>query len=319
MKAFLAGHHTAPHVLRDQLAIRRLFDQLAGTGLVATFHAECASVFDLLDAWQGQPRVWKDYERHRPRTGAIVAVAQLIEVCRDTGVPTHVLHVSTREEADLLTAADAVGIPITFEVTAHHLSFEVRDTETLGARIRLSPAIRTRSDQARLWSAVWDGHARTVGSDHAPHELVDKFAAPADSPPGLPGVQELVPALFTGLRLRQPQAEVGTLLMVLTRVLGSEPARLFRLDGRKGRIATGLDADLVLFDPDVRWSLAERAVQSKCGWSAYQGRSFVGRVEQTIRRGEVIFDERSFGSPTGEFVKAGAASLPKDKTAKKFG
>jgi dihydroorotase len=154
---------------------------------------------------------------------------------------------------------------------------------------------------------VWDGHARTVGSDHAPHELADKFAAPADAPPGLPGVQELVPALFTGLRLRYPYAEVGTLLMVLSRVLGSAPARLFRLNRCKGRIATGLDADLVLFDPDARWSLAEQAVHSKCGWSAYQGRSFIGRVEQTIRRGEVIFDNGSFGKPSGKFVGAGAA------------
>ncbi|WP_433788717.1 dihydroorotase [Actinoplanes sp. CA-252034] len=314
VKAFLTGHHTAPHFLRGPDALRDFFAHVEGTGLLALFHAECAEVFALLDGWRGEPDSWRDYERHRPRTAAIVAVSRLIDLCRDTGTPIHVLHVSTREEADLLTAAGAAGLPATFEVTGHHLTFTADDTAALGARIRLSPAIRERADQDRLWDAVRYGHARTVGSDHAPHEHADKLRPPAQAPPGLPGVQELLAALFTGLRLRDPGADPGELLRPVTRLLGAAPAALFGLGHRKGRIEVGLDADLVLFDAEPTWSLAEADIRSKCGWSAYQGRAFVGRVTTTLRRGEVVYQRTPettvFGTPSGEWIRPRPAPHP---------
>jgi dihydroorotase len=307
VKAFLNGHHTAPHVLRGEGRIREFVERAARAGLLPVFHAECAAVFDLLDSWQGQPRAWADYEPHRPRSGPIVAVAQLIELSRDLGTPIHVLHVSTREEADLLTAAAVAGIPVTFEVTAHHLSFTTADTAALGARIRLSPAIRQTADQDRLRDAVREGHAYTVGSDHAPHELGDKHLPAPQAPPGLPGVQELLPALYSALRANRPDDTPEDLLAVIAHVLSAHPARLFGLSSRKGAVAIGADADLTVFDPAALWSLTGREVQSKCGWSAYEGRTFTGRVETTIRRGEVIFSrtesgEPCFGEPTGLWV-----------------
>ncbi|SDW60186.1 dihydroorotase [Amycolatopsis xylanica] len=300
-KAFLTGHHTAPHVLRDPARLDRLFQIAKEKRLRLLFHAEDDDVFALLDQWQGSPPEYRDYERFRPRTGGIVAVAKLIALVRRHGTAIHVLHVSSREEADLLTAAGAAGLPVTWEVTGHHLSFTTDDTRRYGSRIRLSPAIREQADQDRLWEAVINGEVSTVGSDHAPHPFGDKVQPPPDAPPGLPGVQELLPGLFTGLRRRLPTASDTSLLRIVTRLLASEPARLFGLDHRKGRIAPGLDADLVLFDPAVNWSLTD--VQAKCGWSAYAGWLFTGRVERTVRRGETVYaGDGTFGSPRGEWL-----------------
>lgn len=314
-KAFLTGHHTAPHVLRDPRGLDELFEVANLRGLRLLFHAEDDDVFALLDQWRGSPREYRDYERYRPRTGGIVAVAKLIELVRRHGTAIHVLHVSSREEADLLTAAGAAGLPVTWEVTGHHLSFTAADTARSGSRIRLSPAIRDAADQDRLWQAVIRGELSTVGSDHAPHVWSDKTLPPPDAPPGLPGVQELLPGLFTGLRRRLPDADTADLLRIVVRVLAAEPARLFGLAGRKGSISPGFDADLVLFDPDVPWSFGPGEVQAKCGWTAYANFLFTGRVNRTIRRGETVFhrdnaDRPAFGAPTGEWLAPSAVPEP---------
>ncbi len=315
-KAFLTGHHTAPHVLRDPARLDELFAVAKQCGLRLLFHAEDDDVFALLDRWRGAPGGYSDYESYRPRSGGIVAVAKLIELARRHGTAVHVLHVSSREEADLLTAAGATGLPITWEVTGHHLSFTAADTVHYGSRIRLSPAIRDQADQDRLWAAVIRGEVSTVGSDHAPHAMADKVLDAPDAPPGLPGVQELFPSLYTGLRRRLPEAEPGELLRIVTRVLAAEPARLFGIANRKGVIAPGLDADFVVFDPTANWSFGPGDVQAKCGWSAYAGWMFTGRVERTVRRGRTVYRRDSgrtvFGVPDGKWltpVKRGVANV----------
>ncbi|QMU71480.1 dihydroorotase family protein [Streptacidiphilus sp. P02-A3a] len=311
VKVFLAGHHTAPHVVREPAALERVFRTAKEAGLRLLLHAEDDGVFALLDRWRGEPTAYAEYERHRPRSGAISAVARVLELVQRHGTAVHVLHVSTAEEADLLTAAGHAGLPVTFEVTPHHLSFTTRDAEHLGARVRLSPAIREGRDQERLWQAVLDGQAATLGSDHAPHTRTEKLRPPADAPPGLPGVQEMATAVHTGLRRRAPGTDTDTQLQSLVRLLATRPAELFGLDRQKGQLRPGLDADFVLFDADQRWMFGPGDVQSKCGWSAYEGWTMTGRVLLTARRGETVYaldpdGGESFGAADGRWLHADA-------------
>ncbi|NNJ08518.1 dihydroorotase family protein, partial [Streptomyces sp. PKU-MA01144] len=203
-KVFMAGHHTAPTVVRDPAALEKAFAAAAEGGVQLVLHAEDDGLFALLDAWWGEPGSYLEYERRRPRTGGIVAVAKVVELVRRYGTRAHILHLSSAEEADLVCAAQAAGYPVTFEVTGHHLSFTDDDTRRLGARTRLSPSIRGRADQDRLWRALVDGQLTTLGSDHAPHTVAEKTGTVAGSPPGLPGVQELAVAVWTGMRRRRP-------------------------------------------------------------------------------------------------------------------
>jgi dihydroorotase len=302
-KAFLTGHHTAPTVFRDRGQLEKAFAAAAAGGVRLVLHAEDGGLFALLDDWQGDPESYVDYERFRPRTGGIVAVATVIELVRRYGTAAHILHLSSAEEADLVTAARAAGLPVTFELTGHHLSFTDADTMRLGAKTRLAPAIRGQRDQDRLWAALRAGHVASLGSDHAPHTVEEKSLPVSDAPPGLPGVQELAVTVWTGMRRRFPDEDADTAITRLVTHLSTQPADLFGLAG-KGRLAVGADADLVVFDPDERWLFSAHDVRSKCGWSAYEGWTLTGRVRTTIRAGQVMWDADSgeFGAPTGRWL-----------------
>lgn len=308
-KIFMAGHHTAPTVVRDPAQLEKAFAAAAEGGVQLVLHAEDEGLFALLDAWWGEPGSYTEYERRRPRTGGIVAVAKVIELVRRHGTRAHILHLSSAEEADLVCAAQAAGLPVTFEVTGHHLSFTDMDTRRLGAKTRLSPSIRGQQDQDRLWRAVWAGQPATLGSDHAPHTIAEKTRAVAQSPPGLPGVQELAVAVWTGMRRRRPEEDPDVAAVRLARHLSWQPAELFRLPG-KGRLEAGADADLVFFAPDVPWIFSAHDVESKCGWSAYEGWTFTGRVERTVRAGRTVWDAvtGAFGEYDGRLLSAAAGT-----------
>lgn len=307
VKVFMTGHHTAPSVISDPAVLDRVFAIAAEQQLRLVLHAEDHAVFELLDHKRPAPRTYDDYEAVRPRSGGIVAVSKTIDLVRRHGTAAHVLHVSSAEEADLLHAAADAGLPITYETTPHHLSFTAQDTRRLGARIRLSPAIRQEHDQERLWAALVAGEITTLGSDHAPHTVQEKSRPVPEAPPGLPGVQEMLTAVYTGLRRRFPEVPVDEHMLLLSRLCAAQPASLFGLDGQKGTVAEGLDADFVLFDANATWLVSAEHMHTKNRWSAYEGWTFSGRADVTVRRGEVIWDGRNgaaFGTPNGIWLDA---------------
>lgn len=303
-KLFMAAHHTAPIVVRDPEQLEKAFAAAAQGGVQLVLHAEDGGLFSLLDDWWGEPEHYLDYDARRPRSGGIAAVANVLGLVRRHGTKAHILHLSSAEEADLVSAARAAGLPVSFEVTAHHLSFTSTDARRLGARIRLAPAIRGQADQDRLWEALRAGQATTIGSDHAPHTTAEKARSVSQSPPGLPGVQELAVATWTGMRRRWPREDPDIAISRLAQYLSASPAQLFGLS-RKGGLTPGKDADLVFFAPDDTWMLSASDVLSKCGWSAYEGWTMTGRVVRTMRRGAVVFTAGSaaFGSYDGEWVR----------------
>ncbi|MGW8491496.1 dihydroorotase [Streptomyces sp. NPDC055886] len=313
-KAFMAGHHTAPVVFREAHQLEAAFAAAARGGVRLVLHAEDQHVFDLLDSRAGDPESYDAYEPHRPRSGAIVAVAKVVQLVRTYGTKTHILHVSSAEETDLLVAAAAEGLPISFEVTGHHLAFTDHDTALRGPRTRLSPAIRAPRDRDRLWQAVLSGEASTIGSDHAPHTVEEKNRPPAEAPPGLPGVQELAVSVWTGMLARGIAPDDAA--VHLTRLMGTGPADLFDLVG-KGRLTVGSDADLALLDPAARWQLSASHVESLCGWSAYEGWMFTGRFTTVVRGGDVVWDlERgTLGEPLGRWLGGPVPSAPALPTA----
>ncbi|WNB92529.1 dihydroorotase family protein [Bacillus sp. NEB1478] len=311
VKVFLTGHHTAKNVISDQYELDEIFRIAADKNILLTLHAEDETTLNLFRSLQQPPTNLIDYEKHLPRTAGIIAIGRVLEFVRKHGTQIHVLHVSSAEEAELLELASLAGYPVTYETTPHQLWFNADESVHLGSRAKLSPAIRKKEDQFRLWNSLIKGHMTSVGSDHAPHTAEEKNQAFEKCPPGLPGVQEMLPVLVTGLLKNFPSFTHDEIMCKVATVLASSPADLFRIDHIKGRLAEGLDADIVLMDLNNEWKVKVQDLYGLCRWSAYEGEVLKGKPHMTIRGGQIVYDNGRFGNPDGKMVKFKGKSFPR--------
>ncbi len=217
--------------------------------------------------------------RHRPPFCAAFALAKALALAAHSGRRLHVCHVSAASELELLRAAKARNLPVTCEVTPHHLFLTEDDEDRLGALGRMNPPLRTAADHDALWAdlKLFD----CIATDHAPHTLEEKRGP--KPPAGVPGLETALPLVLTAFQER------GLPLTEIARLMALGPAAAFSLE-RKGRIEPGRDADLTLVDPQPEWTIGETPLQTKCGWTPFEGRRVRGRVERVLLRGQTVFD-----------------------------
>jgi dihydroorotase len=202
---------------------------------------------------------------------------QAILACnKEIRAKIHISHLSTAAGLDLVRTSSQ---DVTCEVTPHHLLLSELDVARLGAFAIVRPPLGSLQDVAALWSRL--EQIDVVASDHAPHTTADKRMP--YPPPGVPGVQTLLPLLLSKLN------QIG--LQRLVTLVSTRPAARFNLKN-KGAIAKGFDADLILVDPEERRTVTTRELQSKCGWTPFQGCSAVFPL-LTMVRGEVVWNEGS--------------------------
>ena len=165
--------------------------------------------------------------------------------------------------------------------------FTDADYATLGTRIKCNPAVKTLADRDALRAALTDGRITTIGTDHAPHQLVDKQGGCAKAASGMPMIQF---SLVSMLEL----VDRGVLTLPrLVELMCHNPAQLFGMRGR-GYICPGYQADLVVVRPNAPWTVTTADIQSKCGWSPMEGHTFNWRVCQTLCNGHVVYDNGRF-------------------------
>lgn len=221
---------------------------------------------------------------------------RLIGLAVETGRPVHVLHISTHDELPMLAEAKRRRNPVTCEITPQHLTFDSEDYERLGTLAQMNPPVRSGKHRDALRQALQDGLFDVVGSDHAPHTLEEKAQPYPESPSGMPGVQTLLPVMLGFVE----QGLIGLTELVRLACLG--PARLYGIVG-KGRIAPGFDADVALVDPQRRWTFERAMVQSKCGWSPFEGAELTGAVVHTVVGGRWVVREGALhGEPAGRML-----------------
>lgn len=238
-----------------------------------------------------------DHPTLRPARAAVEAVTTLVELCRETRRPIHILHVSSADEIPFLARAKQEGLPVSAEVTPQHLMFCDRDYARLGTQIQQNPPIRAERDRAALWAALNDGVFDVFGSDHAPHTLQEKSRDYPNTPSGMPGVQTMLPILLHWVN----EGRLG--LGQVVRMTSEHPARLFGVRD-KGRIAPGLDADLVLVDLDHEWTIERDWIESRAGWSPFEGMRLRGKPLTTIVGGVIsLRDGEIVGTPSGRPVR----------------
>jgi dihydroorotase len=221
----------------------------------------------------------------RDAESALIATRRMIRLCEETGRPIHILHITTADEPVLIAEAKRRGLPVTAEVTPQHLYFAGPEAyDRLGSLAQMNPPIREEQHREGLWRALNAGVFDVFGSDHAPHTLDEKSKPYPQSPSGMPGVQTLLPVLLTFV------AQGRLSMSRLVAMLCENPATLYGMIG-KGRLDVGFDADLVLVDPEKSYTFTREMVQSKCGWSPYEGERLTGSIEHVILGGKHVVSE----------------------------
>ncbi|MEI8281133.1 MAG: amidohydrolase family protein, partial [Armatimonadota bacterium] len=212
----------------------------------------------------------------------------------------HILHISTADELPLIAAAKAKGLPITCEITPQHLWFAAPECyDQLGTKAQMNPPLRDASHRDALWKALDDGLFDVFGSDHAPHTAEEKAKPYPSSPSGMPGVETIFPVLLDFAARNKISYET------IVTMFCERPAELYSIQG-KGKVELGFDADLVLFDPHQSWTVDEKTLHSKCGWSPYDGVTLTGKIKSVFLAGELVSSNgQPVGTPKGRCLEFG--------------
>ncbi|MBR2537185.1 MAG: dihydroorotase [Hyphomicrobium sp.] len=232
---------------------------------------------------------WRDPE------AALIATKRLVAMAEKYRKRVHVLHISTAEEMAFLKDHKHYA---SVEVTPHHLTLEAPDCYArLGAYAQMNPPVRDARHRAAIWSALQSGVVDVLGSDHAPHDRSEKEHAYPDTHSGMTGVQTLVPIMLDHVNAGRLSIER------LVDLTSHGPQRLFGLRS-KGRIAVGYDADLTIVDLKRRETIRNGWIESRCGWTPYDGAAVTGWPVGTFIRGrKVMWDGEILGPANGEPVR----------------
>lgn len=227
----------------------------------------------------------------RSREACLISSTAAVARAKRLNTKLHLLHLSTAEEMDLLTAGEDIqSKKIIGEACVHYLWFNDSDYATRRNLIKWNPAIKSASDLEALREAVIDGRLDIISTDHAPHTIGEKNEPYFKAPSGGPLVQH---SLVMMLELCNRGVFTPELIV---KKMCHNPAIVFNISNR-GFIREGYKADMVLVNPDLPWTVIPDNILYKCGWSPLEGTTFRSRVITTIVNGRVVF---SNGLLTGE-------------------
>jgi allantoinase len=233
-----------------------------------------------------------------------LAIALLVDLCRETRARVHVVHLSSASALDTIRRARDEGLPFTAETTPHYLHFAAEEIPDGATPYKCAPPIRERDNREQLWAALGEGLVSLVVSDHSPctPELKKMEAGDfAEAWGGIASLQLGLPVIWTDARRR------GRSLVDLAAWMCEGPARLAQLD-RKGSIAAGKDADLVIWDPDGRVEIAPAMIEHRHKVTPYAGEVLSGAVRSTWVRGRRVFEAGQFSDgPQGRILLRGQA------------
>ena len=226
----------------------------------------------------------------RPPSSEAEAICRAAALARHAGAWLYVVHISSEAGLRAVLAARGEGVDIHGETCPHYLHLDQARLEAGEQDFVCAPPIRTAADRAALWSALGDGDLDIVSTDHCPFTQEDRrrgtrgsgWADFTEIPGGLSGVETRLSLVYQGVR-------AGALsLERWVDVTSSAPARLFGLDDCKGALLTGLDADLVVFDPEATRRLDALSLHSRADHSPYEGITVTGWPALTLSRGRIV-------------------------------
>ena len=235
----------------------------------------------------------------RPDVSEEVAAQRAAAMSEATGAPVYIVHLAAKRALDVATEARSRGVPIFVETRPVYLHYTADVYQQEDAALYLGvPPIRPQRDQDALWEGIAIGTVHVVGTDHVPYTKEHKLdpsqkVGQGNFLGGMPNLQEYMPMLYS-----EGVVKKRITIERFVQVTASNPAKLFGLYPRKGVLAVGSDADLALWDPNETRTIRDEDMLSGSGFSVYAGWEVTGWPLITIRRGEVVYEDRNvIGEP----------------------
>jgi len=302
-KCFLIHPGIDGFTMVTEQELRAALPHVARTGLPLLVHAELPGPVDA--ATQGLAGAdWSKYATYlesRPDEAELAAIQLMLALCREYRFRLHIVHLATSLALEMLRAAKAEGLRVSVETCPHYLHFSsdtIPDGQTL---FKCAPPIRNRENCETLWQGLQEGVIDLVATDHSPCPPEMKRLSERSFRKAWGGIASLslaLPIMWTEASAR------GFTLADIARWMAEGPARLAGCKSRKGRIAKGFDADLVVFEPEAEFVAAEEHLYYRHRVSPYLGKKLRGPVKATYLRGDCIFADGQFpGEPIGRELR----------------
>jgi dihydroorotase len=276
--------------LQDSDFMRRVFQYARTVGLTVMLHCEDISLTGGGHAGVGkgggvmnEGTVSNELGlRGMPRVSEDIAVFKACALAKETGASIHILHNTTKGAVDIIRRAKAEGVKVTAEVCPHHFSLTDEAVRGYNTDAKMNPPLRTQEDVDALIEGLQDGTIDAITTDHAPHAAHEKEREFDHAPFGIVGLETSLPVSLAYL------VETGKLtLPALVEKMTSAPANILGLES--GTLKEGKAADIVIFDPKVRWTLDRRDLKSKSKNTPYDGHEMVGQIKATLVDGQFIY------------------------------
>jgi len=300
------------NLLSDDGVIWGVMNAAERAGGVLMVHAEdnCIINFNTRRLYAEGREAGRNIALARPPLAEEAAIRRMILLAERSGCPLYVVHVSSESGAAAIAEARSRRVPVFGEVLHNYLAFTSEDyAKPDGTLYHNYPPLKSQADQDALWSAIALGDLDTVASDDFTIPRSSKLSGLVvdNVPGGHNGIETRMDVLFS-----EGVAKNRLTMEQFVKLTAEAPARLFGLYPRKGVIAVGSDADLVLIDPAARHTIRLDELHSACDYSLWDGWELTGRVTATVLRGQVLVEDGNWVGPrhTGGFVPAGSVSEP---------
>jgi len=295
-KCFLvpSGVDEFPHVTETDL--REAMPELTRLDAMLIVHAELPGP---IKTETDRAESYESFLRSRPRAAENEAVALMVRLSREFGTRVHIVHLSSADAVPLLRSARAEGVKISAETCPHYLHFAAEAIADGATEFKCCPPIRERENRELLWEGLADGTIEFIVSDHSPCPGEMKLRESGDFMQAWGGIASLqlrLPVIWTEARRR------GFSLVDVTRWLCAHPAAQVSLQSRKGAIAVGNDADIVIWNPDQQFVVDATALHHRHKITPYDGETLSGVVQKTFLRGRKIYDGGLLGEPHGHML-----------------
>lgn len=282
IKTFLSHSGLDEFPNSTEKELRTVMPLLARRDIPLLVHAELhnANIPAVAD-----PDSYRQYERSRPPRWELQAIELLIKLCRETGCPVHIVHLSAAEALPVLQQARSEGLPLTVETAPHYLFFASEQIPDADPRYKCAPPIRGAENRDALWEGLQAGIIDFIATDHSPSSPELKRGTLQKSWGGISSLQLMLPAIWTSGKIRNAK------IADVCRWTSSLPAKFLGLESSHGEIAEDREANFVVWHPEESFTVDATSLHHRHKITPYDGQTLFGTVKATWLRGKKIYGE----------------------------